>query len=160
MLPLFTSNLESFLILGVGTWIVHEIIWLVCNVQYLIIEKYRLFQNYKIQVLNFRSSINWPYYLKQMIFKNYLYHSFLISLEFRTTLIQCTKNFGRLGKIIFVFCCPSHSLLVIHFSDCVTFIMEHFLHCKKTAHSTHKFSIKFGIVFYNLSSITIVFMKK
>jgi hypothetical protein len=40
----------SFFVLGFGTWIAHEIIWLVCNLQYLLIEKFRLFQQYKIQV--------------------------------------------------------------------------------------------------------------
>jgi sterol desaturase/sphingolipid hydroxylase (fatty acid hydroxylase superfamily) len=39
----------SFFVLGFGTWIAHEIIWLVCNLQYLLIEKFRLFQQYKIQ---------------------------------------------------------------------------------------------------------------
>jgi len=43
------SAKEAVLQMGVMTFLVYQVIWSVCNVPYLVIEKYKLFQNYKIQ---------------------------------------------------------------------------------------------------------------
>lgn len=49
------NNCSDFWILAIGTFIAHKLIWLVCNLPYILIEKYSLFQDRKIQPVNFSS---------------------------------------------------------------------------------------------------------
>jgi len=43
------NNFSDFWILAIGTFIAHKMIWLICNLPYILIEKYSLFQDRKIQ---------------------------------------------------------------------------------------------------------------
>ena len=48
------SHYSDFVIVGIGTFVLHEIYWFLFNLPYLLIEDYGLFEEYKIQkVLQF-----------------------------------------------------------------------------------------------------------